>query len=84
MMIIASDTERRVASLQESFFSQSLGNFKQRDIWETIVFFRYGLWNKKMFIFHYIIDNRDEPARLGPAVTLLDTVFLSQFKSYKN
>ena len=31
----------------------------------------------------HIIDIRDEPARLGPAVTLFDALFLSQFKKYQ-
>ena len=33
-----------------------------------------------MFIFEQKIDIREEPARLDPAVTLLEGLFLSQLK----
>jgi len=45
---------------------QSYTWFKQRDISETLDFFRCGLWNKKCFIFYHINNTRDEiPAHPG-------------------
>ena len=75
------NSERRWASSQESFFPQSHGTCKQRNILETIDFFDmvHGTF---FFLFEHIIDIRDEPARPGPAVTLFDALFLSQFKRY--
>ena len=40
----------------ESFFAQSYGTFKQRDIWVTIDFFQYGLYNKKRVFFYHKIE----------------------------
>ena len=48
-LTIASDAERSEANSQESFFPQSYGNFKQRDISKTVDFFLYGLCNKRCF-----------------------------------
>ena len=66
LKLIASDVDRSGASSLESFFPQSNETFELRDISETSVFFfRYGLYNKEMFLFDHIIDIRDEPARPG-------------------
>ena len=46
----------------ETFFPQSYGGFKQRDISEFFVIFWYGLENKTVYLLH-IIDIRVEPAR---------------------
>ena len=44
----------------------------------------FSVWSieQKMFIFEHMIDICDEPAGHGPAVTLFDALFLSQFERY--
>ena len=60
----------------ESFFPQSYGTFKQRNIYETIDFFWHGLYRKSVSIWPY---NRF-PNWTGPAITLFDALFLNEFK----
>ena len=50
--------------------------------WKLLIF---SIWpiEQEMFIFDQTIDICDELAPPGPAVTLFDAVFHSQFKKYK-
>ena len=45
----------------KSFFPQSYGTFKQRDIWEITDFSDMAHGTKKMFLLTHLIDIREEP-----------------------
>ena len=76
MMFYLRATRRQPAV--KSFFPQSYGTLKQRDISENIDFSDNIYW-ATMFYFHHIVD----PARPNPALTVFYWLFLNQFRRYK-